>query len=193
MRIDDIDQAGSSCAETGGLKINSFAGQWLDCPARPHPLIMVHGVIGKPCFEFRGEFATRGFALRADLANFRQAGGERSVLALSGEERQADRHPGRYIITKPRISVLIRSLDSEIRLSVGLGKSNIGCGLADARFDGSKQRIGSNRRPETRPIDRKVWDPAGDRRISVTRPTREIRARSPDSGDELIVPVVKLS
>ena len=33
MGIDDIDQAGSPCTVTGGLKINSFAGQRFDRPA----------------------------------------------------------------------------------------------------------------------------------------------------------------
>ena len=153
---------------------------------------MVHSVISEPCFEFGGEFATGSFALSADLAYFRQTGRDRGVLASPSEEGQADRHPGGYIVAKARIAVLIRSVHPKIGFSIGLGKSNIGCGLADARLGGRKHRVRINRFPKSLPIDRKVRNGTNDGRIRITRPAGEVCARFPYRGNQLIASVVKL-
>src|SRR3546814_9177506 len=78
---------------------------------------MMHDMVGDIGIKVGGERAPRGLAFGQDPPGTGLGRRDPGILAIAGEERQADRHAGRDKVAETGVAALIGQVDTEVRRS----------------------------------------------------------------------------
>src|SRR3546814_1544035 len=85
---------------------------------------MMHDMVGDIGIKVGGERAPRGLAFGQDPPGTGLGRRDPGILAIAGEERQADRHAGRDKVAETGVAALIGQVDTEVRAPTGVGHTH---------------------------------------------------------------------
>src|SRR3546814_2879205 len=96
---------------------------------------MMHDMVGDIGIKVGGERAPRGLAFGQDPPGTGLGRRDPGILAIAGEERQADRHAGRDKVAETGVAALIGQVDTEVRAPTGVGHTHISIRLVGLGID----------------------------------------------------------